>query len=81
MQSLYHFFWREFCDVYIEVAKKQIREPKSKKEADNTQLILIYVLATSLKLMHPWLPFITEKIYQFLPVKNKKALIIESWPK
>ena len=81
LQSLYHFFWREFCDVYIEVAKKQIREPKSKKEADNTQLILIYVLATSLKLMHPWLPFVTEKIYEFLPLKNKKALIIESWPK
>jgi len=80
LQSLYHFFWHEFCDVYIEAAKKQIREPKSKKEAGNTQAILIYILATSLKLMHPWLPFITEEIYQLLPIKNKKALIVENWP-
>jgi valyl-tRNA synthetase len=81
LQALYHFFWHEFCDIYIEAAKKQIREPKSKKEAANTQAILIYVLASSLKLMHPWLPFITEEIYQLLPIKNKKALIIEKWPK
>ncbi|MFH1583299.1 MAG: class I tRNA ligase family protein, partial [Candidatus Falkowbacteria bacterium] len=80
LQALYHFFWHEFCDIYIEAAKKQIREPKSKKAAANTQLILIYILATSLKLMHPWLPFITEEIYQLLPVKNRQALIVEDWP-
>ncbi|OGZ21661.1 MAG: hypothetical protein A3D46_01460 [Candidatus Nealsonbacteria bacterium RIFCSPHIGHO2_02_FULL_43_13] len=71
--TLYDFFWHDFCDVYIEEAKKQ-NDDESKK-------ILLYVLSTSLKLLHPIIPFITEEIYQKLPIENKKALIIEEWPK
>ena len=70
---LYSFFWHDFCDVYIEKSKKQNNE-KTKK-------ILLYVLSTSLKLFHPFIPFITEEIYQKLPIKNKRAcLMIEHWP-
>lgn len=79
LQDLYHFFWHEFCDIYIEAAKKQIREPQQNETA-NTQQILIYILANSLKLMHPFLPFITEEIYQLLPVENRKMLMVEAWP-
>ena len=69
--TLYNFFWHDFCDKYIEETKKQ----------DN-QKILLYVLSTSLKLLHPFIPFITEEIYQKLPIKNKKrCLIVEKWPK
>lgn len=72
--TLYNFFWHDFCDVYIEASKKQ-----NNKEA---QKILLYVLSSSLKLLHPFIPFITEEIYQKLPVKNKKkCLMIEEWPK
>ena len=71
--KLYEFFWHDFCDVYIEKAKKQDNE-KTKK-------ILLYVLLNSLKLLHPLIPFITEEIYQKLPIKNKKkCLMIEEWP-
>ena len=77
IQEIYHFFWHQFCDLYIEEAKDQIKEEKS---AENTKKILIYVLATSLKILHPCMPFITEEIYQSLPLKEKKALIIEKWP-
>lgn len=80
LQETYHFFWHKFCDIYIEKAKVQIRESKSAEEKENTQKILIFVLANSLKLLHPFMPFITEEIYGLLPVKNKKALIIEIWP-
>ena len=71
---LYDFFWHDFCDKYIE---------ESKKQADlKTKKILLYVLITSLKLFHPFIPFITEEIYQKLPLKNKKkCLMIEEWPK
>ncbi|MCX6764249.1 MAG: valine--tRNA ligase [Candidatus Nealsonbacteria bacterium] len=73
--KLYDFFWHDFCDIYIE-------KTKSQKEKINTQKVLIFVLLNSLKLLHPFLPFITEEIYQSLPIKNKKKLlIIESWPK
>jgi len=77
-QRLYHFFWHNFCDIYLEVSKKQMTNPKLKKQ---TQEILLYTLLTSLKLLHPFVPFITEEIYQQLPVKNKKkCLMIEEWP-
>ena len=80
VQGIYHFFWHKFCDIYIEKSKNQIREPKSFKELENTKQILIYVLANSLKLLHPFIPFITEEIYQILPIKNKQAIIVEKWP-
>lgn len=81
IRDLYDFFWHEFCDAYIEAAKNQIREPKRKNEAQNSKKILVYVLANSLKLLHPFMPFITEELWQFMPLKNKTDLIISPWPK
>lgn len=76
-QTLYHFFWHEFCDKYIEASKAQI---KTKNLQDSTLNILFYVLSTSLKLLHPFIPFITEEIWQKLPSKTQ-PLIVSSWPK
>lgn len=76
--ALYDFFWHEFCDVYIETAKKQLIDEKTK---NNTRKILLYVLATSLKLLHPFMPFITEEIWSKLPIAGKKMLMVERWPK
>jgi len=71
--ALYNFFWHDFCDIYIEKSKEQ-KDRKTKK-------ILLYILLTSLKLLHPFIPFITEEIYQKLPIKNKKkCLMVEDWP-
>jgi valyl-tRNA synthetase len=71
--TLYDFFWHDFCDVYIEYAKD-----KNDKQTKN---ILLYVLLTSLKLLHPFIPFVTEEIYQKIPIKNKKKfLMVEAWP-
>ncbi|MDD2697072.1 MAG: valine--tRNA ligase [Candidatus Pacebacteria bacterium] len=73
-RALYDFFWHDFCDVYIEKSKSQ-------KDKKNAQKILLYVLLNSLKLLHPFIPFITEEIYQKLPIKNKKeCLMVEDWP-
>ncbi|MCX6760833.1 MAG: class I tRNA ligase family protein [Candidatus Nealsonbacteria bacterium] len=72
-QEIYHFFWHAFCDKYIEMSKER------KEEA---YPILLYVLKESLALLHPFIPFITEEIYQSLPIKNKKeCLMVEDWPK
>jgi len=71
--SLYDFFWHDFCDAYIEESKKQPDE-KTKK-------ILLFTIFSSLKLLHPFIPFITEEIYQQLPIKDrKKSLMVEEWP-
>ena len=78
-RTLYNFFWHDFCDIYIEESKKQIQNQKFKSQ---TIKVLLFVLLNSLKLLHPFLPFITEEIYQKLPLKNKKvSIMIEKWPK
>jgi valyl-tRNA synthetase len=72
--AIYDFFWHDFCDTYIERTKKL----KTKGESEK---VILYMLLTSLKLLHPFIPFITEEIYQKLPIKNKKkCLMVESWP-
>lgn len=70
-EEIYQFFWHTFCDKYIEMSKKH------RVEAQPT---LLHVLKTSLILLHPFMPFITEEIYQKMP-KHDEALIIEKWPR
>ncbi len=80
-QNIYQFFWSDFCDEYLEKTKSRLNgeDTEDKKLVQN---ILYKILSTSLKLLHPFMPFITEKIWQELPKKeeNKKMLIIENWP-
>ncbi len=79
IETIYHFFWHKFCDKYIESSKKKLEDRKQRKK---TQEILLYVLKNSLVLLHPFMPFITEEIYQKLPIKNKKtSIMVENWPK
>ncbi len=71
-EKIYHYFWHTFCDKIIEDYKKNLV----------SQELLLVLLQDLLKLLHPFMPFITEEIYQQLPVtKKEKYLIIESWPK
>lgn len=73
LHELYNFFWHQFCDKYLEAAKKD--------SGPETPAVLLYTLTASLKLLHPFLPFITEHIWETLPQKNKKLLLVEEWPK
>ncbi len=76
--KIYDFIWSEFCDWYIEIVKPRLysKEDEAKKEAMYT---LNHVLVTSLKLLHPFMPFITERIYKELVV-DKESIMLESWP-
>ena len=67
LQRIYHFFWHQFCDVYIEKAKKQMLNPEKNKI---TGEILIYTLSESLKMISLFMPFISEKIYKILRPKK-----------
>ena len=73
-QKIYDFIWDTFCDWYIELSKPRLAEGD-----ENAQRVLLYVLTDILKLLHPFMPFITEEIYQALP-HEKSALIIEDYP-
>ena len=73
--DLSDFFWTKFCDWYIELSKCNME-----KSPDSTRATLVYVLKQTLKLLHPFIPFITEKIYLELPHESESIMISE-WPK
>jgi valyl-tRNA synthetase len=81
-QEIYQFTWRELADVYIEASKAQLADEKLK---ENTQKILLHNLITVLKLLHPFMPFVTEELWAKLQeeglLKEKELLMITSWPK
>lgn len=76
-EDLYHYVWHSLADKYIEASKKQLASPDTKA---NTEQLLHWLLARSLILLHPFMPFVTETIWQHLPPSPKSPLIIQSWP-
>jgi len=79
-EEIYQFFWHEFCDKYLEEVKPRLTPEATAKEKAASQAVLHKVLIDSLKLLHPFMPFVTEAVYQMMPNKEKKFLIIENWP-
>ncbi len=77
-QKLYDFIWDNFCDWYIEFTKPRLFEG-GQAEAETCN-ILLYVLENLLKLLHPFMPFVTEEIFSFLP-GHQGDLITAAWPK
>ncbi|MBU0568200.1 valine--tRNA ligase [bacterium] len=79
--ALYDFVWHEFCDWYLELAKIWLYgEDEEKRQA--TQHLLTTTFGNILKMLHPFMPFMTEEIWQKLPVvKEQESIILESWPK
>ncbi|HXK83022.1 MAG TPA: valine--tRNA ligase [Clostridiales bacterium] len=78
VQKLYDFIWDEFCDWYIELSK--IRLQKEGKEKENAKAVLVFVLSETLKLLHPFMPFITEEIWQTLPHEGE-TIMLSPWRK
>ncbi|MCD6319126.1 MAG: valine--tRNA ligase [Candidatus Desulfofervidaceae bacterium] len=72
--SLYHFVWHEFCDWYLEWVKPTLYHPATPQEKEITQGVLLYVLSAILKLLHPFIPFVTEEIWQHLPYTQDSIL-------
>lgn len=78
LQKIYEFIWEEFCDWYIELVKPRLydREAKGRLEA---LYVLNKVLTDAMKLLHPFMPFITEEIYSHL-ITDDESIMISSWP-
>ncbi len=75
---LYDFFWNKYCDWYVEIAKIQLQDADLKL---NTQRVLRYVLDMALRLLHPIMPHITEKVWQLIPQNKKfKAIMLADFP-
>ena len=77
-QKVQDFIWEVYCDWYIEIAKVRLNSTDP-EEADNARKVLVYVLTQALKLLHPFMPFITEEIYRALP-GTSETIMTEQWP-
>ena len=77
-QKVQDFIWDVYCDWYIEIAKVRLNSENA-AEADNARKVLVYVLSQALKLLHPFMPFITEEIYQALP-GSAATIMTQPWP-
>ena len=71
--EIYSFVWNDFCDWYIELAKINMN--------NTTKSVLTTVLTTILKLLHPFMPYVTEEIYGMLPIKDEESIMISNYPK
>ena len=78
VQKLYDFIWDEFCDWYIELAKIRLNGADAAKKA-TAKAVLVFVLSNTLKLLHPFMPFITEEIWQALPHEGE-SIMVSAWP-
>ncbi len=80
-QLIYDFWWHEFCDWYLELVKSRIydKDPGAAESADTAMQVLFHVLLTGLKLMHPFMPFITEEIWDRINTEGKR-IIVSEWP-
>ena len=70
--ELYSFIWEDFCDWYIELTKANMTE--------TTKTVLLDTLTDILKLLHPFMPYVTEEIYQKLPIKESESIMISTYP-
>ena len=78
VQKLYDFIWDDFCDWFIELSKRPLTG-EDEAAAQNTRQVLVWVLTQTLALLHPFMPFLTEEIWQSLPHEGE-ALIVAPWP-
>ena len=78
VSKLYDFIWDDFCDWYIELAKIRMNGGDA-ESADSARRVLVWVMSNTLKLLHPFMPYITEEIWQTLPHEGE-ALIVAKWP-
>ena len=80
LDNIYNFIWNEFCDWYIEIAKSRLYSDNL-EEKTQVCFVLNEVLKDSLKLLHPFMPFVTSEIYSKLVKLDEKALMVSEWPK
>ena len=78
VSKLYDFIWDDFCDWYIELAKIRMNGA-DEESADSARRVLVCTMSNTLKLLHPFMPYITEEIWQTLP-HDGEALIVAKWP-
>jgi valyl-tRNA synthetase len=78
--AVYHFFWHEFCDWYLEQIKARLTDESPQVEKETAVSIAVQVMKTCMNLLHPYIPFITEEIWDRLKIEGQESIVISTWP-
>ena len=84
VRIIYEYLWHDFCDWYLEISKHYLYDKsgseQSIKDKKKTRALLVFILDRILRVLHPFMPFISEEIWQQLPLSKEEALVIGRWP-
>ena len=80
LQTVYDFFWHDLCDWYLEIIKPRLYEPANELDKETALSTLLYVFQDTLRLLHPFAPFLTEEVWSVLGKGQEESLVIGKWP-
>ncbi len=80
INSIYHFFWDEYCDWYLEMIKRRLYQPQNEIERKTALAVAAHIMKGAMELLHPFIPFITEEIWQNLKSASDESIVISPWP-
>ena len=80
LQAIYHFFWHNYCDWYLEMIKQRLYKPRQEAEKQTALTLAVHIMKGSMELLHPFIPFITEEIWQELKGNGEQSIVISDWP-
>ncbi|MGD9899194.1 MAG: valine--tRNA ligase [Calditrichaceae bacterium] len=80
LNSIYHFFWHDYCDWYLELIKPRLYKEDAEKDKNTALAVASFVMKGSMELLHPFVPFITEEIWQKLSDDDEQSIVISPWP-
>ncbi|MBN2426457.1 MAG: valine--tRNA ligase [Calditrichaceae bacterium] len=80
LNAVYHFFWHDYCDWYLEMIKPRLYNQQSNDLKNAALAVACYVMKSSMELLHPFIPFITEEIWQTFKTGTQKSIVISDWP-
>ena len=80
LNAIYHFFWDEYCDWYLEMIKQRLYHARNEVEKQTALSIAAHIMKVSMELLHPFMPFITEEIWQNLRQSGEESIVISAWP-
>lgn len=79
LDEIYHFFWHEYCDWYLEMIKKRLYQAQREDEKKTALTIASFIMKGSMELLHPFIPFITEEIWQYFE-EDGESVLLSPWP-
>jgi len=80
LDAVYHFFWHNYCDWYLEMIKQRLYKPQKEADKKTALAVAVHIMKGSMELLHPFVPFISEEIWQELKTTQDESILISHWP-